>query len=446
MPFSPRKTDPANAHAHDDHSADGSLPRQTSKQTLPGNLPLSDQIGLDFLPLTDHRTYDQHRDPQWQSSKLLLIPGEEANGSPHAIVLGAIDTIVDGANPPGSPAFRHVQQSIWDTHAQDAAWSTAHPDDGEYTPTTGPTDNASAQGTNTVEVWNIASNPDAQIDYTENRWNNGFRFGAVGASDCHFRELWGTASPGQPTTWVFASQRSVRAILDAIRAGRTSVSATPQGPFVTIEADVDGDGAFEAIGGDEVIIRDRKLPKKARLRVRIRNGAGTRVLIYASPGRSAGPLATFTPDTADQTYLTPFTLDAVHTWYRAEVRAPGALSGRDADPTLPDQLRAATSPIFISLRSRAVQEVLDQARIDQTGKDRQAKYAIRAGVEGTIHQAVAVTGIRHARYRGLKKVHLEHVYSALALNRIRLDAWWNGHPPDRTRTSHLARLELALAT
>lgn len=207
-------------------------------------------------------------------------------------MLGAIDTIVDGANPPGSPAFRHVQQSIWDAHAQDAAWSTAHPDDGEYTPATGPTDNASAQGMNTVEVWNVASNPDAQIDYTENRWNNGFRFGAVGASDCHFRELWGTASPGQPTTWVFASQRSVRGILDAIRAGRTSVSATPQGPFVTIEADVDGDGAFEAIGGDEVIVRDRELPKKARLRVRIRSGAGTKVLIYASPGRSAGPLAT----------------------------------------------------------------------------------------------------------------------------------------------------------
>jgi len=27
----------------------------------------------------------------------------------------------------------------------------------------------------------------------------------------------------------------------------------------------------------------------------------------------------------------------------------------------------------------------------------------------------------------------------------RLHAWWNGHPLDRTRTSHLARLELALA-
>ncbi|WP_204072576.1 CehA/McbA family metallohydrolase [Planotetraspora phitsanulokensis] len=347
-------------HAHDDHSSDGSLPRQTSKQALPGNLPVSDQIaeaermGLDFLPLTDHRTYDQHWDPQWRSSKLILLPGEEANGSPHATVLGAVDTIVDGANPPGSPAFRHVQQSIWDAHAQDASWGTAHPDDGEYTREAGPNENASAQGVNTVEVWNVASDPDAEIDYAENRWNKGFRFGAVAASDCHFREVWGKASPGQPTTWVFAAERSVRGILDALRAGRTVVSATPQGAFVTIEADVDGDGVFEAVGGDEVIVRDRRLPKKARLRVRIRGGVGTKVHVYASPGRAAGPLATFTPASADQTYLVPFTLDGAHNWFRAEVRAPGDPSGVDADPTLPDQLRAATSPVFVSLNAPAV--------------------------------------------------------------------------------------------
>ncbi|WP_442816122.1 transposase [Streptomyces sp. NBC_01233] len=71
-------------------------------------------------------------------------------------------------------------------------------------------------------------------------------------------------------------------------------------------------------------------------------------------------------------------------------------------------------------------------------------YPTRAGVEGTIHQAVAVTGMRRARYRGLKKTHLEHAFSAVALNLIRLDAWWNGHPLDRTRTSHLARLDLSL--
>jgi hypothetical protein len=34
------------------------------------------------------------------------------------------------------------------------------------------------------------------------------------------------------------------------------------------------------------------------------------------------------------------------------------------------------------------------------------RYATRAGVEGTIHQAVAATGIRRSRYLGLPKTHL----------------------------------------
>lgn len=85
------------------------------------------------------------------------------------------------------------------------------------------------------------------------------------------------------------------------------------------------------------------------------------------------------------------------------------------------------------------------ARTAETTKDWQARYAVRAGVEGTIRQGVARTGIRRARYRGLAKTRLEHAFAATALNLIRLDAWWNGRPLDRSRTSHLARLELALA-
>ncbi|MEU4233665.1 IS1182 family transposase [Nonomuraea sp. NPDC026600] len=97
----------------------------------------------------------------------------------------------------------------------------------------------------------------------------------------------------------------------------------------------------------------------------------------------------------------------------------------------------------LTIRARPLQQALDQARADQTGKDWQDKYKLRAGVEGTMRQAVAVAGVRRARYRGLAKVHLEHVFSAVALNLIRLDAWWNAHPLDRTRSGHLARLELA---
>jgi hypothetical protein len=95
---------------------------------------------------------------------------------------------------------------------------------------------------------------------------------------------------------------------------------------------------------------------------------------------------------------------------------------------------------------REVHQAQLAARAIQNTNDFQARYALRAGVEGTIRQGVAVTGMRHARYRGLTRTRLEHTNAAVALNLIRLHAWWNGHPLDRTRTSHLARLELALAS
>lgn len=99
----------------------------------------------------------------------------------------------------------------------------------------------------------------------------------------------------------------------------------------------------------------------------------------------------------------------------------------------------------LSLHPRALTEVLRTTRSEQTGRDWQADYALRSGIEGTIRQAVAVTDNRRARYRGLAKTHLEHVYSAVALNILRLYAWWHGRPLDRRHTSHLARLELTLA-
>jgi len=346
-------------HVHDDHSSDGSLPRQRSRQTLPGNLPVGDQIGqaeregLDFVPLTDHRTYDQHWDPQWTSSELLLIPGEEANGSPHAIVLGAIDVVVDGANPPGSASFRHLQQSIWDAHSQDASWHVAHPDDGEFTKAAGPNANASAQGMHNIEVLNVASDPDAEVDYAETRWNRGYLTGVTAASDCHFREVWDIAGPGHPTTWVFAADRSVRSILDALQAGRTTVSNIITGPFLTIEGDLDGDGVFEAMGGDEVIVPRRTLNRRASVRVRIQRAQGTHLLCYASPGRSAGPILDTTVNSDDEIHVIVPEMTADRVWFRAEVRSPGGVSGVDADPTLPDQLRAAVSPLFVSVRTPA---------------------------------------------------------------------------------------------
>jgi transposase len=99
----------------------------------------------------------------------------------------------------------------------------------------------------------------------------------------------------------------------------------------------------------------------------------------------------------------------------------------------------------LSLRPRDVHEAVVAARAGQSSQQWKDRYKIRAGVEGTIRQATHVTGIRRARYLGLDKTRLEHTIAATALNMIRLDAWWTGRPLDRTRTTHIQRLDLPTA-
>ncbi|WP_210408423.1 transposase, partial [Allokutzneria sp. NRRL B-24872] len=55
------------------------------------------------------------------------------------------------------------------------------------------------------------------------------------------------------------------------------------------------------------------------------------------------------------------------------------------------------------VQPRKLQEVLDHARLQQGDEQWRTKYRTRAGIEGSIHQAVAVTGMRRARYLGLQK-------------------------------------------
>jgi transposase len=99
----------------------------------------------------------------------------------------------------------------------------------------------------------------------------------------------------------------------------------------------------------------------------------------------------------------------------------------------------------LTVLPRDLAEAQAAARAAETTAGFQADYARRAGVEGTMHQA-ASHGARRARYRGLPKTRLDHAYMACALNLLRLEAYWTGTPLDRQRTSHLARLELGLAT
>jgi transposase len=107
--------------------------------------------------------------------------------------------------------------------------------------------------------------------------------------------------------------------------------------------------------------------------------------------------------------------------------------------------RAKLEPRIIGLQAREHYEALHAARHRQTTPEFRARYAPRAGIEATHEQAVRRCGLRHARYLGLAKTHLQHIVTAVAINLVRLGEWWAGRAKAPTRRSRFAALNPALA-
>ncbi|MEU3277285.1 transposase [Streptomyces antibioticus] len=109
---------------------------------------------------------------------------------------------------------------------------------------------------------------------------------------------------------------------------------------------------------------------------------------------------------------------------------------------------AARGNRMLTLRPREPHETTTANRAAHKTDTWQAKYDLRAGVEGTLNQALDITGLRRARYRGLAKVTLQHAFSATAIDIIRLDTHWASQQSQRSvriRTSRLSRLAYRLA-
>jgi transposase len=96
------------------------------------------------------------------------------------------------------------------------------------------------------------------------------------------------------------------------------------------------------------------------------------------------------------------------------------------------QLHLLPQPQFLALAA---------ARSRQTQPEFQQRYAQRAGVEGTISQAVRAFELRRTRYIGLAKTHLQQVAIATAINWVRLSALFQSTPKGQTRISRFAALK-----
>jgi transposase len=94
----------------------------------------------------------------------------------------------------------------------------------------------------------------------------------------------------------------------------------------------------------------------------------------------------------------------------------------------------------MTLKPQGEHQALQALRQRQNTAEWKAKYAKRAGVEGTLSQGVRAFGLRHCRYVGLAKTRLQHLATAAAINIDRLAAWLDGRPHSKTRTSRFAAL------
>jgi transposase len=85
-------------------------------------------------------------------------------------------------------------------------------------------------------------------------------------------------------------------------------------------------------------------------------------------------------------------------------------------------------------------ELLETKRKYEHTEAFKSRYGVRAGVEGTISQAVRALSMRRSRYRTLEKTHLQHMATAAAINLKRIACWLNNPSFSTTSLSQFGML------
>jgi transposase len=94
----------------------------------------------------------------------------------------------------------------------------------------------------------------------------------------------------------------------------------------------------------------------------------------------------------------------------------------------------------VTIRPQPQYQALQAARQREATGAFQAEYARRAGIEGTLSRGIRSARLRRTRYRGLARVHLGHILTAVGLNVLRLSEWLLETARAKTRLTPFARL------
>jgi hypothetical protein len=328
-------------YSHDSYGGpgdDNSGPEEayTLGHTVPSQFAVAGTRGLDFLAITDHndiRSQDDFDDPVVTESGVIPLPGYENSLDGHAQMLGATEVL---ANPAGSDAAGVGALAAELRDRFGGVFQINHPAEGA---TAGELDWKLGHEVvpDTVEVWNISrlyqpplpsgSDNDSAVRFWEGFLDEGHRVAATGGSDNHYVATTPIQGVGQPTTWVYAEERSAAGVLDGLREGRTFISHQPPslgGASVFLEADRDRDGRFESMVGDAV-------PPASGLRVRVEGAPGATLRLVGDGGEEVAEPVEVTGHSFEHEFDAP----AGTTWVRAEVALPDGAAEREA---LCDQL------------------------------------------------------------------------------------------------------------
>jgi hypothetical protein len=313
--------------SHTEHSdAKGTLAQLVGKARA---------LGLDFLAITDHNTVSHHAHlPALADDGPLLIPGQEATTYYGHMNIWSTSRWCDFRCKTNTDMAAVIDLA----HASNALCSINHPKAGGP-----PWEYDLNLPVDAMEVWQGPWSwwNEESLALWDRLLNAGRQLPAVGGSDyhCPAAEETNFLRLGQPTTWVKVTERSVPAILDAIRAGRVSISASPDGPRLDICASA---GTATAEMGAEL----RLAPgTAAEVEVQVNCGAGWTLRLIAD-----GAVAHEVPiTTAPATVRVALAADR---YFRAELVGDASRERVPAEMPASLDLRgwrwALSNPIYIS--------------------------------------------------------------------------------------------------
>jgi PHP domain len=240
----PRRTLPASPgrrwlsgdlHTHTVHS-DGKL-------TVTELASFAVSRGLDFLAITDHNTISHHAElpAAGRSHGIVLLPGQEVTtDAGHANAFGDIGWI----------DFREPADE-WLAACERAGGllSVNHPIGGHVSWVA-----PMKRRPPLVEIWHWS--------WLDTRWTTPLAWwlawdpSAIPVGGCDWHVQGNDAPPGSPTTWVEADAEDPDAVLEAMRSGRTAITASRDGPALLRLGD-----EFVACDADGLILTGPEGPK-----------------------------------------------------------------------------------------------------------------------------------------------------------------------------------------